>query len=297
MAVIELGAQMKRLVLQTENARLELSPELGGAVRRLVVGGQDLLRPTPEDAVDPLQTACFPLVPFCNRIRDGAFAFEGRQVALLPTLAGHPHALHGHGWRGAWSVAAVSRDRAVLALEHEAGDWPWSWRAEQRFTLDDSGLRIDLELVNTDRRPMPAGLGLHPYFPATAATRLEAETKAVWLTDDEPLPLRLYETPWPRDWSAGAPVAGLDLVDHCYTGWSGRAEIGEPGGASVRLTASPLCRWLHLYIPPRAGFLCAEPVTHMPDPFAHADSGLQILQPGARMAMWMELAKRPPQRP
>ena len=69
---------------------------------------------------------------------------------------------------------------AVLAIEHEADDWPWAWRAEQRFTLSDHGLRIDLELVNTDRRPMPAGLGLHPYFPGTAATRLRAGTKAVW---------------------------------------------------------------------------------------------------------------------
>jgi aldose 1-epimerase len=288
---------MRRLVLQTANARLELLPELGGAVGRLVVGGRDLLRPSPENPADPVETACFPLVPFCNRIRDGAFAFDGRQVAVLPTMPGHPHALHGHGWRGAWSVAAVSSDRAVLAFEHAADDWPWAWRAEQRFTLRDDGLRIELELVNTDRRPMPAGLGLHPYFPATAATRLRAATKAVWLTDDEPLPLRLHEAPWPRDWSAGAPVAGLDLVDHCYAGWNGRVEICEPPGAGVTLTASPHCRWLHLYIPPRAGFLCAEPVTHMPDPFARPESGVQILGPGTRLAIWMELSEKHPQRP
>ncbi|MGP2407980.1 aldose epimerase family protein, partial [Listeria monocytogenes] len=83
--------------------------------------------------------------------------------------------LHGWAWQRPWTVALVSSDRAVLTLEQAAGEWPWSWRAEQHFAVRPDGLRIELKLYNIDRRPMPAGVGLHPYFPATASTRLKAD--------------------------------------------------------------------------------------------------------------------------
>lgn len=281
---------MDRVVLNSGDARAELAPALGGAVLSFRVGGRDVLRPMPEGATDVLASACFPLVPYCNRIRDGAFAFEGEAVRLKPNMEGHPHPLHGTGWRGAWTPAAVSSDRAVLTFEHAPDDWPWAWRAEQTFSLRADGLRIELTLVNADRRPMPAGLGLHPAFPASGATRLKAHTDGVWLVDEAPLPVAHHAGPWLRDWAAGAPVAGLELIDHCFTGWRGPAEVSEPGIGTTSIAASPECRWLHVYVPPRRGYLCVEPVTHMPDPFARENSGMSVLAPGAALSMWMDVS-------
>jgi aldose 1-epimerase len=42
--------------------------------------------------------------------------------------------------------------------------WPYSYQAEQIFTLDDSSLEIMLTLTNQDQRAMPAGFGLYPFF-------------------------------------------------------------------------------------------------------------------------------------
>ena len=119
---------MTVVVLQTARARVEILPALGGALGRFVWDGRDVTRPAPAEA-DVLATGGFPLVPFCNRIRDGRFSFGGHDVALSPNLGDHPHALHGQGWRGVWTVESASPTEAVLSFTHAPGEWPWAYRA------------------------------------------------------------------------------------------------------------------------------------------------------------------------
>jgi aldose 1-epimerase len=75
-----------------------IRPELGGAVLGLDWRGHPVLRPTPDGSNDILETACFPLVPYANRIAGGRFAFGGHRVALPVPERFAPHALHGDGW-------------------------------------------------------------------------------------------------------------------------------------------------------------------------------------------------------
>ncbi len=278
------------VVLQTARARVEILPALGGALGRFIWDGRDVTRPTPADASDVLDSGGFPLVPYCNRIRDGRFSFGGQAVTLSPNLGDHPHALHGEGWRGVWSVESASATQAVLSFDHPPGEWPWAYRAQQRFTLDGDGLRIELSVTNTGGQPMPAGLGFHPYFPARPGERLKAGVTGVWMVDEDVLPTTHVEGAWGPDWAAGAPTAVERLIDNCYTGWDGVATLSAPGGASTILTASRDCRWLHIYSPPGADFVCAEPVANRPDPFHGEDSGIKTLGPGETAMVWMTLA-------
>lgn len=283
-------ASQTLVVLRTARARVELLPALGGAVGRFTWDGRDVLRPTPAGTNEVLDTGNFALVPYCNRIRGGRFSFGGREVALSPNLGEHPHALHGQGWRAAWTVVSASGTEAILAFDHPAGEWPWAYRAEQRFTLGDEGLRITLSATNTGTEPMPLGLGFHPYFPARDGERLRANVTGVWMIDGDCLPTRHVEGPWRSDWAAGASTAVSELIDNCYTGWDGVAVLSAPGGASTTLTASPQCRWLHVYSPPGADFVCAEPVANRPDPFNGEDGGIQTLAPGETASVWMTAA-------
>jgi len=277
------------VVLQTARARLELLPALGGAIGRFTWDGRDVLRPAPAGTDEVLDTGGFALVPFCNRIRDGRFSFGGHDVILSPNLGDHPHALHGQGWRGAWSVVSATNTRAVLIFDHPPGEWPWAYRAEQRFTLGDKGLHIMVLVTNTGVEPMPVGLGFHPYFPADAETRLQAGVDGVWMIDDDCLPTTHAEGVWRSDWAAGAATAVSELIDNCYTGWNGVAMITRPDSVTT-VTASPECRWLHIYSPPGADFVCAEPVANRPDPFNGEDSGIAVLAPGEMAAVWMNVA-------
>ena len=281
-------------VIEMGPARLVLAPKVGGAIAAFTVDGRDVLRPMADGARDVLASACFPLVPFCNRIPNGRFAFEGLEVALPPNLAGHPHALHGQGWRAAWTVEKAEGGEAVLSSEHAADAWPWAYRAEQRFTLSEAGLRLELSVTNTAERAMPAGLGFHPYFPAHEGQTLAAANDGVWMIDEDVLPTvhhaNVQGDVWGPDWAKGAAVGGHDLIDHCYTGWDQRAVLRAPNQPDTEITASGECRWLHIYIPPGDGYLCVEPCASRPNPFGEGETGTATLQPGERRSVWMRVA-------
>src|SRR5205085_895702 len=144
----------------------------------------DIFRPATAQslaATDPLGLGSFPLVPFAGRIAEGQFDFAGRQIRLPPNLAGETDAIHGQGWRNPWQVAGHETSTAALVFDHPAGAWPWDYRAEQTFTLRPNALIQRLSVTNTSREPMPAGLGVHPYFPRDHETRLQAEVTGVVL--------------------------------------------------------------------------------------------------------------------
>lgn len=282
---------VRRPFLEAGAMRLEFAPELGGAVTSLTRDGAPWLRPTPLDASDALQTACFPLIPYANRIAHGHVAFAGRSAILPPNLAGHPHPLHGEGWRTIWQVEDLTRDRAVLSYSSEVGPWPWEYAARQTIHLDPRGVTLELALTNTDTQAAPVGLGFHPYFSDSGDARLTARLGGLWLTDAEGLPTRHVDGWFLADWRRGAEVAGERLVDHCHSGWDSAAHI-DVGTAEMRMTASPELAWLHVYAPPAAGFFCVEPVSHRPDALNAADpldQGMRLVPPGKTFSVWMKL--------
>ena len=272
---------------------LEMAAGLGGSILAFRKGSEDLLRPTPSGPTDVLETACFPLVPYANRIRDGRFSFGGRTARLERNLAGQIHPLHGDGWRGAWRVEAVDASSAILSFDAKGSKWPWSYTARQTLQLTPSSLTVELNVTNADTAPGPFGIGFHPYFPRSSEARLTASVAGVWMVDEELLPTRWAPGAPLADWSHGAPIRGADLIDHCHTGWAGEARIDYgPGGSSLRLTASPQLRYLHIYAPPQEDFFCVEPVSHAPDALNAAEPetlGVRILRPGESRAGWMRL--------
>jgi aldose 1-epimerase len=227
----------------------------------------------------------FPLVPFSNRIRDGRFDFAGRRHQLPRSFAAVAHPLHGHGWQSAWTLTEHSAACAELLLRHPADDWPWRYWARQRFTLDDSGLHHELDLHNDSDEPMPAGVGLHPYFVRSADVRLFAQLPQVWPTDADCLPSAAVATPAAWDFTAGRRIAELAL-DHCFSGWDGRAVIDWPT-ARCRLVidAAPPLTTLVIYSPAGGDFFCVEPVSHVTDAINLSQRGVSgtgaaVLLPG-----------------
>lgn len=275
-------------------------PALGGAVARYAsrLGDAwiDWLRPAPKAANDPEAAACFPLVPFSNRVRDGRFRFAGKQVVLsLDGLPG-PHVEHGFGWRRPWTVATHTKDSATIEYRHDAGAWPFPFRARQMFRLTAAALAITIEIANAGAEAMPAGFGLHPYFPRTPACRLEAQVAGMWSVDAEVMPVELL-TPPPADRDPGRGLA-VDAVglDNAFAGWSGRARIFWPERrAALTMEADAPLRFLVIYTPPGGSYFCAEPVSHCTDAFnladrGRADTGMIALAPGESAAAAVRFA-------
>lgn len=280
-----------------------LCPDRGGAIARLTVQGPDgpvaLLRPASDWALrhgSAVDMGCFPLVPFSNRIAAGRFDFDGRTVALPLNMAGCPHAIHGDGWQAPWTVTERTDGAARLVLDHAGQGWPWRYRAVQDIALEEDGLTVLLDLTNEDDRPMPAGIGLHPYFPKPPGTRLSARVGGVWMNDPSLLPMD--RAALPEEWCfPDGVVMDRTVLDNGFTGWDGRATLDWPSlGLRLTVTADGPFGHLVIYAPPGEDYLCVEPVSHMTDAVnrgREADAGLRVLAPGESLRGTMRLSLSP----
>lgn len=280
------------LTIDDGSARVTLAPHQGGAVRAFVWRGIDILRPTPAGAGgDPFELACFPMVPFVNRIARGRFEFCGHTVELARNWSDDPHPLHGQGWRAPWTLAHATRTSATLTFEGGADEWPWRYHSEQRFALSEGELSIELALENRSVTAMPAMLGLHPYFPDAARAELQAELPQVWRTDAAALPLEQIETPPAWRFESARPIKSAAL-DHCFAGWNGVASLRWPDRSVLVRAAS--CGFLHVFAPAARDFFCIEPQTAPPGALARAAREATVLAPGERLAIEVHLAPGAP---
>ena len=144
---------------------LDIAPAIGGAIARFYSKekGQTVewMRPATREGLaegNPQMMASFPLVPFCGRVRDGRFVFAGRQISLPRNFGSSPHAIHGNAWKLPWRVTGHDAASARIVLEHERGDWPFAYRAEQHFALTPRSLEVEL-LVS--KRAARGGVDTH----------------------------------------------------------------------------------------------------------------------------------------
>lgn len=280
------------VVLRAGAWEAEVRPEVGGSLATLRRDGVDVLRPMPTDSTDPLHAACFPLAPWCNRVRDSRFTHGTRAIILPANFPPEPHSLHGLSWHRPWTVERRTDAECRLADEYDgAGSWPWAFRAEQQIALEADGLTLTLALANPSDEPMPAGLGLHPYFRRRPETRVRFAAGHVLLAQPDCLPTGEI-APADRfgDWAAGAPLPG-ETVDHCFAEWSGDAEIADSLG-TIALTAHG-APFLHLYAPADVSALCLEPVSHSPDALNRAPEEMLVLAPGQSTGLTMRIAAGP----
>lgn len=267
----------------------ELRPEAGGAMAALRCRGTDILRAMPAGSRNPLEAACFPLAPYCNRVRDGRFAFAGQGVTLPPNFPPEPHSIHGFIWQRPWSVESRAENKCVLVDEYDGmGPWPWAYRARQRIRLGPGGCAVTLVVTNLSSVPMPAGLGFHPYFRRRPETRVSFAADHVLLADPDTLPTGVT-APADHfgDWAVAAPLPP-ETVDHCHVDWRGHASIADDLG-SIALEAEGAPH-LHLYAPADGSALCLEPVSHTPDALNRSPGEMIVLPPGCSASLTMRIA-------
>jgi len=279
---------IERLVLRNANLVAEVVPQVGGGLARLDWLGNGeataLLRALPPDAPGvptSSQLACFPLLPWSNRMAPSGFAFEGRQYVPAPNRAGEPCPIHGDAWQQAWQATQHTQTSLTLSLARREAA-PFSYEAELRYTLDGAALLVDVAVRNTGAGALPFGIGLHPWMPDPPGAQLEAVAKGVWLSGADKLPVTRGDIP--GHWRFCAPAAlPQDGVDHVFDGWPGRARIAWPArGVALELEAD--MDYFILYVPPGRDFFCVEPVDHPIN--AHnlpGQPGLTVLAPGATL--------------
>lgn len=257
-------------VLRAGAATATVHPDVGGRLGQLDLGGGPLLR-GPAPGLGWAHWGCYPLLPWSNRLPGGRLRF-GDVVADLPVNWPDGSAIHGLAASCPWAVLGVDDRRVELEVSVVGG--PYRVRGRQVVELEPDRLDLGLTATNEGDRPVPVGIGIHPWFRA-GPVRVPADAR--W--PGEPMPAG------PRV----AVAADHDLrvrrapavMDACFTDLTDT--VAEVPGARLRWTGPVTDVVVYTGEP---GWTCVEPVTMATGAFSlpperAARHGVRLLEPGA----------------
>jgi aldose 1-epimerase len=270
--------------------------EVGGGLREYVVGARPVLDGYPVDEMCSAGRGCT-LAPWPNRLRDGHYTFAGETEQLALSEPANHNAIHGLVRWLPWTVVEQAEDRIVVEVTlHPQSGYPYGLRVSNDYRLDPSGLRLTTTADNVGDRPLPYGVGFHPYLTlgdAQVDTGLLSVPATTWIAVDErslptgagPVAGTPYDYRQPR-------LIGDAVLDTAFTdlvrGADGRVAVSlasADGARSVELWADESFPYLQVFtgdtLPDkdkRRG-LAVEPMTCPPDAFNSGD-GLVTLAPG-----------------
>jgi len=282
------------VTLRSAAAELMVAPACGARIGAFRAFGRDVLRPASAETLASAFIygfAAFPLMPYSGPIFGDGFRFQGRWYPLARNVPTEPTATHGEAWIRPWTIKRHADAELCLTMDYvpAANAFPFAWRGDIAYRLDHASLVIDLSVTNRDHRPMPAGLGLHPYFPKAPGTTLQFDCTGVWPPD----------APEAVELGAGPLVPGLDfrrgqdvsaiVFDRCFEGWDRQATLSTPGGWSIRIEADETFGKLQIYDAWDYPYICIEPVTNTNDGYNRAAAGVAshaviVLEPGRSLA-------------
>ena len=276
------------LVLRSDALEVVLLPELGGRIHRLRAFGTDLLRTPAEPADhadDPFFWGAYVMAPWCNRAQTGPMTIAGRTVDL-PANFDDGSAIHGQVYARPWVVHADGS----LGVTGGGDGWPWPYEVVALVTVEGSTLTCDYRLVNRSDGPMPAGIGLHPWFRRPVALHIPAEAVYPANTGSARDPIPVAGTHDLR--VARVPDAGLDGT------WTAlaqpRIELAWPqAGISASIEVEAERTLVAVATPGHLDAVAVEPQTHGPDGPRRLEHGepdaLALLAPGESLSMTVRI--------
>ncbi len=250
------------------------------------------------------------LFPFPGRIRGTEFHYQGATYALEAGDA-HGNAIHGFVLNRPWEVVEQSPHRLVGRFHASKVEpdllrrWPADFCITAAYELRGNTLLSELTIENPDERPLPWGLGTHPYFRLPLSDETEASQCRVtvpagsrWelidmLPTGKKLPLSV-ETNLAAGMAFGETQFDDVFSDLQFAGGVCATSIHD--SASGRTMTMTFDRGFHecvVYNPPHREAVCIEPYTCLPGVFGEAlegklpadvDPGVRFLQPGERFS-------------
>ena len=224
-------------------------------------------------------------MPWPNRIRDGAYSFDGRDLQLGLTEPGKHNASHGLVRWAAWSPEEHGATSASLSYRLMAqSGYPWTVDLHVLYDLSADGLTVTQTATNLSDRPAPYASGAHPYLTAGAGPvdgwELTLPASLRLLADERQIPVgeeQVAGTPY--DFRVARPLRDT-VLDHAF-GDLARDDEGRGHGAGTRPRDRSRARrsgstrhhpWVMVFSadagwdPPRQA-LAVEPMTAPPDAF------------------------------
>jgi aldose 1-epimerase len=268
---------------------------VGGGIRSYSVGGRELL-----DGYSPGEASTSGrgqvLIPWPNRLEDGAYEFDGLRHQLPLTEPERGNAIHGLVRQESWTVGESRPDRVVLehVLTPQPG-YPFSLSLAVAYSLSGSGLKVTTTATNIGSEAAPYGSGQHPYLTLGTAVVdplvLCAPGGTVLIADERGIPCARESVDGTEFDFRRPREIGTTTLDDAFTdlerGTDGlaRVELRDPRSrAGVSLWVDESYRHLQLFTGDRLPdvkrrSIAVEPMTCPPNAFRSGEDLIR-LEPG-----------------
>ena len=242
------------------------------------------------------------LFPIVGRLKDDTLVHHGRSYRMTQ-----------HGFardrRFAWLNRSATACRLVLHDDAETrAAYPFAFRFEVAFTLDDDALEQTFTVVNTGREELPVSVGAHPGFVWPLAENVAKASHTLTFDQPEPAPVRRLDGGLLRPAAEQSPIVGdtLSLSPSLFAAdalvldqvASGSVRYAGPGTEAIEVSWDgfrELGIWTRMTTEGGcADFLCIEPWHGTASPMDFAGEfldkpGLMLIPPGDRRVLTMRI--------
>lgn len=302
---------MRLETLENDALKLTIAPDLGASPTAFELRLNDVwhavMRPTEQRTLEHGRSAAFSsytLAPYSNRVRDNVFRFRGREYHLRPNW---PDGQTIHGDVRDRPFQITHPDARTLECRYDSRpvqdkNFPFDYTLTTTYRLEAWTLETRLELTNVSTEPMPAGLGIHPYFVrylngSTDDPVLEFHARGVYDVDERVMPSAAARAITPELDFSGPKSAYLMPIDRVYNGWDRHMRLTWPdSGVRMVIEADPVFGHFVVFNGDPDGTLALEPVTNATDGFNLLDRGIpgtdvRVLEPRQSLqgTIWIRL--------
>ncbi len=245
--------------------------------------------------------------------------WAGRAPLLFPLVGetkdkkikvdGQTYEIPRHGFTRTSRFVLVTAEKARCIWRLEASEatrrqYPFEFRLDVIYRIEDGALHMTAEVMNRGDRPMPASFGFHPALRWPLPSGAPREAHEILFEHDEPAPVRRLANNLLSPVLHPTPVQGrrLALRDELFrddalifdTLESRGLVYGVPGHRSLRVTF-PGMPHLGIWTKPGAGYVCIEPWQGYASPEGFGDElagkpGMVSIGPGATKRFEMSIA-------
>lgn len=265
--------------------------ECGAGLRSLEYDGRPLVAGYPEEQQASGGKGQL-LLPWPNRIADGRYTFEGRELQLPLSEVARGHASHGLTRWASWTPTDQAVDEVILRyrLMSQPG-YPWTLDLRAAYSVSETGLTVQVTATNRSAEAAPFAAGAHPYLTAGPEApdgwELELPAGSALEVDDRLIPFSRVDVEGTElDFRDARPI-GTTHLDHAFTDLvrdaAGRAAVRVTGGSgAVTLWMDEHHRWVQLFTGPPGlrEALAVEPMTAPPNAFNSGEDVLVLAPAG-----------------
>lgn len=288
-------------------ALFSIVPGGGASLTDLILDGKSILDgcKTPVEVSVNNWGKSSMLFPFPNRLREGRYEWGGEILEFPVNDPATGTALHGLGMDKDIELIGyeIGENDATAVCQYQSrgenASYPFPFTFTAVFKIEYPGqLTITLAFRNDGDRPIPAGLGWHPYFHLgySEIKDLEFQMPVCQLVGIDASMIPTGKRYAYDDFAVSKKI-GTTVLDNCFAlpDQEGIAETFlRKGGEQLRFwqeTGPGKYNFLQVFTPAHRSSIAIEPMTCNIDAFNNGE-GLAVIEPGAeiRARFGMELS-------